>query len=365
MDIAVPVRTDGASQSVALAFQQNIHYLRGIAALCVLLCHAGIYYQLAYKSGVYRPYFPDIIANYGVGIFFAISGFLMRELIVKQDCFTFLSRRIIRIYPAFLIATVLAVLVIPTGFRTQYSLFDATLVPMRVTAYPLLVEWTLVHEIFFYVLLFLVSLMGAKKFINPLAIVWTALILLNAAFNNKVPRIGHASLAEVAFMMANVGFTAGLLVPWISARIKSPMVMVIVFTLSVVMYHLVPIAFTRVCVGFGSAALICAAIQTNFAMGHYLEKCFRKLGDWSYALYLIHVPIVTLIFRNFDGNLYVYPLAIGSAIAAASALGEVDLAINSKSKIILTKISKNFVMISIILFVIAYFFIAVYAQFYR
>lgn len=362
MDIAVQANAGGASQSITLPFQKNIHYLRGIAALGVLLTHAGIYYQLAYNSDAYRPYFPDVIANYGVGIFFAISGFLMRELVVKQDCFTFLSRRLLRIYPTFLIATILAVLVIPTGFRTTYSLFDATLIPMRITAYPLLVEWTLVHEVFFYVVLFVVSLIGARSLINPIAIIWTGLIILNAAFNDKVPRIGHASLTEVAFMMANVGFTVGLLVPWIAERVKAPVLMLILFCLSVVIYHWVPINFTRICVGFGSAALLCAAIQSNFIMIDFIDKCLGKMGDWSYALYLIHVPVVTLIFRNFEGHSYVYPIGILFAVLASFVLGEIDLSLHERLKRWATNAPSTVIKWSIAAYVLSYFAIALYLQ---
>lgn len=355
-----PTATTARAHATAVPYRQNIQYLRGIAALSVLLCHAGVYFQSSYKLDWYRPYFPDVIANYGVAIFFAISGYLMRELIVKQDAVVFLARRILRIYPTFVIATALAVFVIPVSDRS-FNPLSLSLAPMVKVNYPLYVEWTLVHEVFFYVALFALAVVGLKRFVTPLAIAWIVAIVLNAVFNSAVPRIGHASLFQVAFMLANVGFAGGLLVPWLAKHVKAPKLMLVVFALSLAAYYVLPINYIRVIAGFGAAALVCAAVQMTITLPRIIEPAFDKLGDWSYSLYLIHVPIVTLVYRNIadsDSISLAYPLAIASAILAAACLGELDVAMHNRTKGILAKIAAKHLTVLVSAFVAIYLAIA-------
>src|SRR3954462_13010633 len=122
----------------------ELQWLRGIAAILVVFYHAAIFQETIYNRPETAAVFNGVFGWYGVAIFFSISGFLMANLIQRQNPFQFLLHRIVRIYPMYFIAIALFVsafhvMRIPTG----WSLLAASLVPGAMRGYPLGVEWTL------------------------------------------------------------------------------------------------------------------------------------------------------------------------------------------------------------------------------
>jgi peptidoglycan/LPS O-acetylase OafA/YrhL len=94
------------------SFNENLQYLRAIAALAVMLFHAAHYVHGYLGPGLYDV-FHHFLGLYGVAIFFALSGYLMAILAGKQSAHHFLASRIARIYPAMWIATAVAAIVDP------------------------------------------------------------------------------------------------------------------------------------------------------------------------------------------------------------------------------------------------------------
>ena len=86
----------------------SIQYVRGFAALLVVLYHQAIYIERM-RGEVWLH---DIVQGqpglYGVIAFFVLSGFLMAEIAPRHSATTFLVHRIIRIYPAYWGGVVLA-----------------------------------------------------------------------------------------------------------------------------------------------------------------------------------------------------------------------------------------------------------------
>ena len=138
-----------------------IQYLRGIAALMVVVVHIPV--QLS-RMG-FNGDWPEFL-NIGVDIFFVISGFIMWTTTFdgRVGVAQFLSRRLVRIAPlywALTSITVLVMLAAPTLVQsgkldlqhviTSY-LFVASQHPVTQLMEPILVPgWTLNYEMFFYV----------------------------------------------------------------------------------------------------------------------------------------------------------------------------------------------------------------------
>ena len=79
--------------------------------------------------------------------FFVLSGFLMARLTENSNSFVFFLHRIIRIYPALIVAEALAVIgnFFILGLRPSFDWYLLTLYPMGpIPAAALKVEWTLV-----------------------------------------------------------------------------------------------------------------------------------------------------------------------------------------------------------------------------
>jgi peptidoglycan/LPS O-acetylase OafA/YrhL len=308
-----------------VGFKQNIHYLRGIAAVAVMLFHTGFYYQNAYGPTRLSWIFSGILGVYGVSIFFAISGYLMAEIIRKQEPWEFLSRRVLRIYPLFIIATI-ATLIVRQKIWPTYDTTSIFLAPMGVTKYPLGVEWTLVYEVFFYVALFLIGLVGLTRQLPAIAILWVVTILVYTATTTRFPPNADVTIFQLPFQPANIGFALGLLVPHLRKQVV-PVLGMAIFGLSVIAVYQFPSSqYVRIIAGAGSAVLIAAAVRSDVRLPRCASAMFDKLGDWSYALYLIHVPILFVVFRPFfaEYGMAMFPIGIIAALTGASVLGEID-----------------------------------------
>lgn len=361
---AIAIAPASEQQSDVIDFKQNIHYLRGIAALAVMLFHSGHYFAVSYESNLFRSIFPNAYGIYGVAIFFAISGYLMAELIERQPPFEFLLRRVIRIYPAMIIATAVVLATSSAIYLAQYQLVSTTLVPIGRTTYALGVEWTLVNEMFFYVVLFLLSCAGLKQYVVPAAIAWALAILFNAYFATSFPAIGKANIVELPLMTANFGFAVGLLIPTLVKRGNFSLILLCIFLASIFVSFVVPASFVRIVAGLGSACLVAASISNSVSLPKRLAQLLNKMGDWSYALYLVHVPIFTTLFRLRPESISIYLIycvAIVLALSAAAFLGSIDLAIAGRSKRLIQPANRQRIIMSGAVFIAFYVSLSVFA----
>lgn len=158
----------------------GLQYLRAVAALGVVLFHCGG------KVGL------DLgIGQAGVDLFFIISGFLMVVITgPRSRPETFLANRVLRIVPAYWLATSVflagAVLgAFPSVRLTLWHvvssyLFIPSLSPSNGHVYPLLIPgWTLNYEMFFYALFALALLVAIADLARVLLLstLLTALVL--------------------------------------------------------------------------------------------------------------------------------------------------------------------------------------------
>ncbi|HHC1049426.1 acyltransferase family protein [Klebsiella pneumoniae] len=160
----------------------EITYMRSIACLLVVLCHASIPITKHYPYGIFTPNSKiwSTLAFTGVGVFFIISGFLMSYIhgndFNKNKSLEFLKKRLFRIAPMYYIATTATII----GFIYNPNWFPTVSVSMSGVMLSLLfipsyyseelhrlsailgVGWTLCFEAFFYVI-FAMALKLNKK----------------------------------------------------------------------------------------------------------------------------------------------------------------------------------------------------------
>jgi len=162
----------------------GVQYLRGIAAMLVVLHHASS----AYDGGI------NPLKNYyapaaGVDVFFVISGFIMYSSARCDEARSFLGRRIARIVPLYWIATLAALVMFEpdmhaAGTEPTYILKSLLFMPYvnpyhEGHVWPFLAPgWTLNYEMFFYGL-FAIGLL----FRRPLAFASGTIIVLVLAGN--------------------------------------------------------------------------------------------------------------------------------------------------------------------------------------
>ncbi|MFD0941965.1 acyltransferase family protein [Pedobacter boryungensis] len=265
-------------------FIQSIQFLRGFAALAVVLCHYGsslVGYKNLSKVLNY--------GQYGVHVFFFVSGYVICLALIKNNYhpkyfFNFLLKRSIRIDPAYLTTIILTLLsfwlftAIPSFKGNSIPFIPAQflahvfyIVPFTNFGFYNHVFWTLCVEFQFYILI------GSLYFLNT----------------NLYYRICFLMLFSVTpfIPFANSGYLVTTYSPIFAIGIAT-----MHYHLTKEKKYLIPIVFSAVSIflnfNIGILLLIVGvAIFVSFIKK--ISKIFDFLGTISYSLYIIH-PLVLI-----------------------------------------------------------------------
>ncbi|MGY3302849.1 exopolysaccharide production protein ExoZ [Pseudomonas sp. PvR086] len=324
----------------------GIHYMRGIAALMVVIFHA-ISFMAIYKN--YDSPIPHHVLATGVDIFFVISGYLMVKTTQKfkdsrLEWKLFLYKRLTRIAPMYWLITIaisIAILYKPSLSEKQVDielivkslLFIPTHIPgsdVQSTILP--VGWTLVYEMFFYIIFAaltsinyragLVALISFFAFLsafhgmtdNYYYSLYSNPIILEFIFGAiiaKLPTPPHRKGLAIAF----VGFVA----LFVGSYIDGP-----------------DLGMRVISAGLGAALIIYGA--SGLTIGRPL-KIPSALGDASYSIYLTHMYIIKAGAKALPPSLLsctvlsLLSVLIGYAIYRAVELPIQNLLTNRKKPI--------------------------------
>lgn len=319
---AVSSRTgDAAARNV------SVQYLRGLAALSVMLYHSSYYAEHILGVSGWETAFDGRFAVVGVAVFFAISGMLMADLVVRTDPWRFLGHRIVRIYPAFLLAAAIAapLTAYAGGWWPSFHLLGLLLAPAGRRGYYLGIEWTLVFECTYYVVLFAIAAAGLQRHLNRIALVWLAMLaaapFLTGWDDTMFVRLDSLWLAPV-----DVAFAGGLVVPWLARSVPIPVGTGVLACGAVLAMPPTDPVVARWAAGAAAVLLVLDAVRMKIPRG--AVPGLDTLGDWSYALYLVHVPVFLTLFPlwpKFAGTAAAWPCAVALALALAATLGTLDV----------------------------------------
>lgn len=288
----------------------QLSWLRAIAAAIVALYHIQeTLIKPKYFGASAIPW--ATAGNSGVQLFFVLSGFVIyhahhrdsgKSLSVIRH---FLFKRFRRVYPTLWIVLcgmlILQVLVTP-GFRPTVSDFAQAYLILPATQEVILsVEWTLRHEVLFYAL-FVVFLWN-----RPLgAVILTGWALLSLPVAFLDPRYSYL---HFFFDQNHLLFLMGMVVAWLLSRksgsggrmvLGSGIALAGGVALFMTAYGMETLGYlghdSLVQVyGLASASMIYGFVTQPRTNIHILW--LERAGAASYALYLIHNPIVSIAAR--------------------------------------------------------------------
>lgn len=287
----------------------SIQYLRGIAALLVVVFHTGV---LVSAAGFRFP-----IGAAGVNVFFVISGFVMWITTANTRPWPFMRRRLVRIVPIYWLLTLVLAFVSTDGGLSLgldatpgqlagsllFIAYQSQIDPVRVE--PILQPgWTLNLEMLFYVimamalwfprrlqpaaiavpLLAMVAVGMSSGVQNPVAEFYCSPLLIEFLIGIGFGILwmrGYQQALTTGWCMAAAGMTFGLSVA--SLSMDAPR-----FGLS----H-----------GLAPGLIVLAALMAERSLRKWPIAPLRLLGDASYSLYLSHVIVLSLlavISRHFS-----------------------------------------------------------------
>lgn len=156
----------------------TIQILRGVAAILVVLYHIA-------KKGVVAGDYPFNLfefGQFGVEIFFIVSGFIMSYITSGKDLQipSFMVRRAVRILPMYWLFSTIALCAfiavpklafthtdLPPGLLSSYLL-----IPDPRHSLLLMVGWTLSYELLFYIVFALTASLRGRPVAAVLAVLW-------------------------------------------------------------------------------------------------------------------------------------------------------------------------------------------------
>jgi exopolysaccharide production protein ExoZ len=287
---------------------------RGIGALLVVMFHLNDMSKERLQQVTFLNLFEAGWS--GVDYFFVLSGFIMvyvhRSAIAKPDQLkSFLVKRAVRIYPIYWIITLLVLfffLVIP-GFANNQDLniqkIFVSLLLLPQNDKPILdVGWTLIYELYFY-LLFSVAIWFKPKYSVPILSSWLFITMLH--YLKVVNFGGEAFLLNIVFGNMNLEFILGCLAGYIVIKFGSKISKNrwILFGAANLGYIalLILLAATKIEIdrmstfGVMAALLIIGSASIDLNDSPKVPKILTYLGDASYSIFLLHSPIVSAITK--------------------------------------------------------------------
>ena len=287
----------------------SIQYLRGLAAVGVLLFHASQRAGLAFGVGAA-----------GVDVFFVISGFIMWTVSCRRAAGPgdFLMRRAGRIAPLYWVVTLVVVglavlrpslfpnMRLTPGHVVQSLLFLPHRDPAGVVAPVIVPGWTLNYEAFFYVVFAATLLLPLKRRSIALSAALGGMCLIGLF----LPR-GRWPAADVYTDPLILEFAAGVWLAKAAAagRLGRPPAALAAIAAGIAI--LVGAAVTEVDVNGWARLLFWGLPALLIVWGALsLEGCsqmpkaapLKALGDASYSLYLSHGLALSLAFKILDGR---------------------------------------------------------------
>ena len=313
----------------------SLEMLRALAALLVVLFHS----ETIFATAGHVPFHGLFSAgDRGVDLFFVLSGFIIAyvhrgDLGRPNRIGRYLFNRVSRIYPAVWIMTLLALGLYELGFggaskagKLDPSAIAASFLLVAQHGAPLVnVTWTLTYEIAFYAI-FAVAIVHLRLGL-ALLVLWQAVTLVLAVGGF------HSGFAGYYLRPICLEFSLGLGAAWwlLNRRAaRNPLVHwltvafgIAAFILGMVLVNVID--WSAAFCAAGAAAMIIGVVRLEQAGRLTVPSPLARLGGASYAIYIVHYSVITLLAALLVHKLHMTvtdPLCLGcAAVGICCGLG--------------------------------------------
>lgn len=270
----------------------------------------------------------NLIGYAGVDIFFVISGFIMwvttAHKVGQRDAFHFLIKRVIRIYsgywPFFLLMCAFIAIAAPHKLATKDILGSALLINTDWRTNVVGVAWTLVFELYFYMIFTMLVwwLSPSKRAFGALGILAAIAVLQLSA-----PLIGYDNSRIVSWILGFFAswycaeFFMGVLAGWLYSSTRfgaSPLQawLLVIFGMILMavavgyqaeylgrVFDVTDLGVRVLVFGLASSALVLGLACIERVRGRRFHTVYDFLGGASYSIYLSHLLVIGILGEVF------------------------------------------------------------------
>jgi peptidoglycan/LPS O-acetylase OafA/YrhL len=311
-----------------------LQYLRAVAAVCVLLYHLGFYINHYTHDPSVLAVFEDTLGRFGVLVFFGLSGYLMaiQARRMQAEPSRFLLHRVVRIYPTFwLVCLLQAMMSFALADPRPLDPLTLLLAPLgSQRAYALGIEWTLIYEIGFYLTVWLLVALRLGRHVTLAAACWLLVILGMTLLRGERSVQLPDDAGDLLLSFHTVAFATGLLLQALPRRLWTWLLLLAGVAVG---WHFGLLAGRLEATAYAvSCACLVAVVARLPEHDPVPLRWLARLGDWSFALYLVHVPVLMIVLPQLAG--YSLPLLVVTGLAAALAagglIGAADIALHAR-----------------------------------
>lgn len=304
-----------------------LQIFRGWAALLVILVHASAIVSTQHHSDFMGGFF--LMGNAGVDFFFVLSGFLIFH--IHRNDFgnparlgIYAWKRLSRIFPVY---WVVSLAILPVYFYvSKYGQGDETdpwvifnslfLLPMARS--PMLVAgWSLRHELLFY--FWFALLIGLnRRWSIPIITLWVVGVIVSVILSIGSAHRFTNPVMHLLWWPQNfefiIGCAAAFIMPKLSVAIFTRSVCLSLMFFGVIAFlatgfftgPLLDLARSEHVLCFGLISFVIIVTSTLLEYRHSLTVFWRNkppfrffcyLGTASYSIYLVHGPILSVLFK--------------------------------------------------------------------
>ena len=319
--------------------------LRGVAALLVVGAHIGFIFPIT------APHLVSM-GDEAVGLFFALSGFLMAHLygsrpVTRENVLDFLVSRFARIYPVYLAAVVLVAMLssVQNLDFVQPIAGGADFVRHVILLGSSGVFWSIPPEIQFYLLFPVLWLCLAQpQRFSGMIVGLTVVVVVDGLV--ELPGPGILLVSKLPYFL--FGALAGMMHSYWSSWIPSTLTGISTLFLLAVFF-----TYRHIFPGFSpefwslqsavAAAVIVGLVarQPPIAADVLAAAPVRFLGKISFSLYLFHVPIMFLARLTFDASVPEPALIVATLFVAVAGAWFIHETIEAPGRRLLVRLWQN------------------------
>lgn len=298
---------DESTQPAKATRYYLIQCLRLFAASFVVVFHS-VFYVSTHGGQLPRDvaYYFGELSQFGILIFFAISGFVITSSVQRRTSGEFFWLRFLRIYPGFWLAVAVVVLLNCAVFGSfawnRGTILGLTLLPLGDVPRPLGgIEWTLVYEIFFYALIALLWIARSNRILAWFCIAWAGAITVAAIVAPSWGTSFTPTFPRIALSAYNYAFIGGVLAFYAHRHLDlrfARTFFALVPALAIGSEFFIQTEWKLLCVSLAAFCLVAGIARVALERDASKDGVLTQWGDASYGLYLVHNAIIALVFNS-------------------------------------------------------------------